>query len=129
MASAIMRHLVGNRVYVRSAGVYAGAVDGFAVAVMNEIGIDISEHRPHTVEELGDTSFDLIVALSPEAHEHALELTRTMAIEVEHWRTLDPSMMVGSDGREQILSQYRAVRDDLLHAVKRRFDLGGGPTV
>ena len=89
MAAAILRHLVGRRVYVESAGVRAGGPDAFAVAVMDEIGIDISQHTPRTLRDLHDTSFDLIVTLSPEAHHQALELTRTMAVDVEYWPTFD----------------------------------------
>ena len=95
MAAAILRHLAGRRVYVESAGVKAGGPDPFAIAVMDEIGIDIAGHRPSTLQELHDTSFDLIVTLSPEAHHQALELTRTMAVEVEYWPTFDATMMIG----------------------------------
>ena len=65
--------------------------------------IDIAGHRPLTLEELHDTSFDLIVTLSPEAHHQALELTRTMAVEVEYWPTFDATAMVGHASREQVL--------------------------
>jgi len=130
MAAAILRHLVGRRVYVESAGVRAGGLDAFAVAAMEEIGIDISQHKPHTIRDLYDTSFDLIVTLSPEAHHQALELTRTMAVEVEYWPTFDATMLVGQGGsREQILHAYRGVRDQLFQRIKQRFGLEGGPTV
>ena len=95
MAAAILRHLAGRRAYVESAGVRAGGPDAFAAAVMDEIGIDISQHTPHTLRDLHDTSFDLIVTLSPEAHHQALELTRTMAVEVEYWPTFDATMLIG----------------------------------
>jgi len=129
MAAAMLRHLAGRRVYVESAGVRAGGLDQFAVAVMDEIGIDISAHKPHTLRELHDTSFDVIVTLSPEAHHQALELTRTMAVEVEYWPTLDATVMIGHGSREQVLQSYRAVRDQLFRRIKRRFGLEGGPTV
>jgi len=129
MAAAILRHLAGRRVYVESAGVRAGEHDPFVDAVMNEIGIDVSRHRPHTLRELNDTSFDLIVTLSPEAHHQALELTRTMAVDVEYWPTFDASLMVGSGNREQTLQAYRQVRDVLFRKIKQRFQLQGGPSV
>jgi protein-tyrosine-phosphatase len=129
MAAAILRHLAGRRVYVESAGVRAGGLDMFAVAVMEEIGIDISAHKPHTLRELNDTSFDVIITLSPEAHHQALELTRTMAVEVEYWPTFDATMMIGQGSREQVLQSYRTVRDQLFNRIKRRFALEGGPTV
>jgi protein-tyrosine-phosphatase len=129
MAAAMLRHLAGRRVYVESAGVRAGGFDQFAVAVMDEIGIDISAHKPHTLRELYDTSFDVIVTLSPEAHHQALELTRTMAVDVEYWPTFDATVMIGHGSREQIIQSYRAVRDQLFQRIKRRFGLEGGPTV
>jgi protein-tyrosine-phosphatase len=129
MASAMLRHLGGHRVYVESAGVKAGAPDPFMIAVMDEIGIDLNAHTPRTLDELGDTTFDLIVTLSPEAHHQALEWTRTMAVDVEYWPTFDPSLMQLDGNREQILSSYRAVRDRLFQRIKERFELDGGPTV
>jgi protein-tyrosine-phosphatase len=125
MAAAILRHLVGKRAYVRSAGVRPGEPDPFAIAVMDEIGIDMTRHLPKSIEDLEDTSFDLIVTLAPEAHHKALELTRTMAVDVEYWPTLEPSATAGN--REQILQSYRAVRDQLFERIKARFGLSGAP--
>ena len=105
------------------------ASDHFAETVMDEIGISISDHKPHTLRDLHDTSFDVIVTLSPEAHHQALELTRTMAVDVEYWPTFDATMMVGHGSREQILQAYREVRDQLFLRIKRRFGFEGGPTV
>jgi protein-tyrosine-phosphatase len=129
MAAAILRHLAGRRAYVESAGVRAGEPDPFVAAVMDEIGIDVSAHRPHTLRDLNDTSFDLIVSLSPEAHHQALEMTRTMAVEVEYWPTFDASLMLGQGSREQTLDAYRQVRNALFAKIKRRFGLEGGPSV
>jgi protein-tyrosine-phosphatase len=129
MAAAILRHLAGRGCYVVSAGVRAGEVDAFATAAMDEIGIDISGHKPNTLHDLNDTSFDLIITLSPEAHHQALELTRTMAVDVEYWPTFDATMLVGHASRDQVLQAYRGVRDQLFQRIKRRFGLGGGPTV
>ena len=129
MAAAILDHLARHKIYVASAGVRAGEPDGFVVAVMDEIGIDVSKHQPHTLDDLNDTSFDLIVTLSPEAHHQALELTRTMAVDVEYWPTLDASLMLGQGSRDQVLGHYRGVRDQLFAKIKRRFQLEGGPSV
>jgi protein-tyrosine-phosphatase len=127
MAAAILRHLAGRRLYVASAGVRAGERDPFLAVVMDEIGIDVVGHTPHTIAELHDTSFDLVISLSPEAHHQALELTRTMAVDVEYWPTFDPSYVEGN--REQMLNAYRALRDQLFRRIKTRFALTGGPTV
>jgi protein-tyrosine-phosphatase len=127
MAAALLQHLAGRRTYVESAGVRPGEPDHFAAAVMDEIGIDISHHRPHSLDDLNDTSFDLVITLAPEAHHKALEMTRTMSVEVEYWPTPDPTAAVGS--REQILDAYRAVRDALLRRIKQRFPYYGTPQV
>jgi protein-tyrosine-phosphatase len=123
MAEAILKHLAGTRVYVDSAGVRPGELDPFAVAVMDEIGIDLARHRPKTFADLNDSSFDVVVSLAPEAHHRALEMTRTMAIDAEYWPTLDPTATMGS--REQILDAYRSVRDALFQRIKQRFPVPG----
>ncbi|MCE2510018.1 MAG: arsenate reductase ArsC [Alphaproteobacteria bacterium] len=127
MAEGILKHLLGSRVYVDSVGVRAGEIDAFAVAVMDEIGIDISRHRSKSFADLEDTSYDLIVSLSPEAQHKAVEMTRTMAADVEFWKTLDPSFVHGN--RETRLKVYREVRDELLARIKLRFDAMVGPAV
>jgi protein-tyrosine-phosphatase len=119
MAAAIMRHLYGRFVYVESAGARAGELDAMAVEVMEEVGIEIGKHKPRRFEDLEDTSFDLIVTLSPEAHHKAMELTRTMAVAVEYWPTVDPTAIEGS--RDQRLDAYRAVRDELMQRIEARF--------
>jgi len=122
MAAALFRHMFGRTTYVGSAGVRRGELDSFAVAAMDEIGLDIAKHRPMTFEELEDwegLNFDLIVTLAPEAHHKAIELTRTVAAEVEYWPTPDPTIQEGN--REQRLDAYRAVRDQLMRRIKDRF--------
>ncbi len=129
MAAAILLHLAGRRCYCVSAGVRRGAPDHFVAEVMAEIGIDVSEHAPRTIAELHDTSFDLIVSLSPEAHHQTLEMTRTFAVDVEYWPTFDASMMIGYASRAQVLDAYRGTRDGLFRRIKQRFGLTGGPSV
>ncbi|WP_019645856.1 arsenate reductase ArsC [Novispirillum itersonii] len=119
MAAGILKWLHGTRIYVDSVGVRKGEPDGFAIEVMDEIGIDISRHRPRTFEELDDDNFDLVISLSPEAQHRAVEMTRTFACEVEFWRTFDPSILEGS--REMRLDGYRQVRDELMKRLKARF--------
>jgi protein-tyrosine-phosphatase len=122
MAAALLRQMLGDSLYVGSAGVRKGELDPFAVAAMEEIGIDIHAHRPMTFEELDDLeglNFDLIVTLAPEAHHKALELTRTMAADVEYWPTPDPTAIEGT--REQRMDAYREVRDQLMRRIKARF--------
>jgi len=122
MAAALARHLFGKSTYVASAGVRKGELDAFAVAAMEEFGLDITRHCPMTFEELEDwegLNFDLIITLTPEAHHKALDLTRTIAAEVEYWPTPDPTIVEGS--RVQRLDAYRDVRDQLMRRIKKRF--------
>ena len=122
IAAGLFSQLFGCTIYVGSAGVRKGELDPFAAAVMDEVGIDIKAHRPMTFEELEDLeglNFDLIVTLSPEAHHKALELTRTLALDVEYWPTADPTAIEGS--REQRMNAYRDVRDQLLQRIRARF--------
>jgi len=122
MAASLLQHMFPHTLYVRSAGAKKGELDPFAVAVMAELGQDISTHKPMTFQELDDwegLNFDLIITLSPEAHHKALELTRTMAADVEYWPTHDPTGEEGS--REQKLSAYREVMDTLLMRIRKRF--------
>jgi|ERR1043166_5531993 protein-tyrosine-phosphatase len=121
MAAALFRHFFA-RTYVGSAGVRKGELDPFAVAAMEEIGLDIAKHKPMTIEEMEDwegLNFDLIVTLSPEAHHRALEVTRTLAADVEYWPTADPTAIEGT--REQRLDAYRDVRDQLAQRIRKRF--------
>src|SRR5438876_21593 len=121
MAEALLKHYLGKRIYVDSVGVRAQAIDPFAVAAMEELGIDLSRHRPKSFEELEDSTYDLIVSLTPEAQHKAVEMTRTMACEVEYWPTMDPTAVQGS--REQMLDAYRYVRDQLASRIRRRFGI------
>lgn len=127
MAESLLQQMFPHALYVKSAGVKKGELDPFAVAVMAELGQDISGHKPQTFEELEDwegLNFDLIITLSPEAHHKALELTRTIAAEVEYWPTPDPTAIEGN--REQRMQAYRDVCDGLLSRIRKRFARGGG---
>ncbi len=127
MAEGLLKHLLGHRVYVDSVGVRASEIDPFVVEVMDEIGIDLSRHRSKTFDDLEDTSYDLIISLSPEAQHQAVELTRTMACEVEFWNTFDPTIVEGN--REVRLQAYREVRDLLKRRIEERFTLDLTPVV
>lgn len=130
MAAAILQHLMGDRVRVTSAGVRAGITDPYAVAVMDEIGIDISDHEPTTLKEHENEPFDLIITLSPEAHHHGVEMTRVTPAEIEYWPTPDATVLLESGDRDQLLAAYRDVRDSLFQRIKARFlPSGGGPSV
>ncbi|SEL45763.1 Protein-tyrosine-phosphatase [Xaviernesmea oryzae] len=126
IAEALARAMLPGSVYVASAGVRKGERDPFVDVVMEEMGLTLGRHQPHTLEDLEDDYFDLIVTLAPEAHHAALELTRSMAVDVTYWPTLDPTVATGT--REQILDAYRAVRDHLALLIDKRLANGRMPT-
>jgi protein-tyrosine-phosphatase len=127
MAEALAKRLYGHRVYIDSVGVRASEVDGFAVAALDEIDIDVHRHHAKTFDDVDAASFELIVTLSPEAHHSALEFTRGTATEVEYWPMPDPSAVEGS--REMRLDAYRHTRDQVLARLKARFGIPITPSV
>lgn len=121
MAEAIGRYYFGRSIFFGSAGVRPGEPDPFVAAALDEIGISLGKHRPQSfedLEELEGLNFDLIITLAPQAHHKALELTRTLAADVEYWPTPDPS--IASGNREQKLDAYRALRDGLIDKITER---------
>ncbi|MBI3451824.1 MAG: arsenate reductase ArsC [Rhodospirillales bacterium] len=125
MAEALLKHFHGRKVFVDSVGVRGAEIDPFVIAVMAEIGIDVARHRAKTFDQLADTSFDTVITLSPEAQHRAVELTRTMACDVEYWPTLDPTVIEGS--REAKLDAYRQIRDQLRQRILARFPAAPSP--
>ncbi len=119
MAEGLAKHFFGDMIYIDSAGVRQGEIDSFAIAVCAEMNVDISQHNSKTFDDLEDTSFDLVVSLTPEAQHRAVELTRTMAVELEYWPSMDPTGIHGS--REVVMAAFRQVRDQLLKRIKERF--------
>jgi protein-tyrosine-phosphatase len=119
MAESLVKKIYGREIYAQSAGVESGSPDPFMVAAMAEIGVAMDRHKPTMLEDLADSYFDLIVTLAPEAHHRAMELTRTHAVEVEYWPTMDPSTVAGN--REQVMVAYRQVRDALEKKIRSRF--------
>jgi len=119
MAAALLRQIHGGRIFVDSVGVRTAPIDPFAVAVMAEVGLDLQAHQPKSFDELEDTSFDLVVSLSPDAQHTAVELTRASACEVEFWPVYDPTAVEGN--RDETLAAYRLVRDQLKKRILERF--------
>jgi len=122
MAEALMKLMFGDRVYVDSCGLRLdedGEPDPFAVAVMDELGADLSRHRAKSFDQLEDDSFDLVISLTPEAQHRAVELARHRAVDLEYWPTIDPSLSTGS--RDGVMDAYRAVRDGLAERIRVRF--------
>ncbi len=119
MAEALLKRHRGTAMYVDSCGVRAGQLDPFAVEVLNEIGVNLTRHRPKSFEQMEDGFFDLIISLSPEAHHRATELTRTMACDIEYWPVMDATIVEGT--REMRLATYRQVRDELQRRIEARF--------
>lgn len=120
-----MKKLYGQRSYVQSAGVKNDLeVDGFAVTVCQELGVELSRHRARSFEEMqqwGDdlSGFDLVVALSPASQRQALEFTRFFHLDVEYWPVMDPTGI--GETREAKLAAYRQARDQIRDRMIQRF--------
>ncbi|WBU59331.1 low molecular weight phosphatase family protein [Paracoccus albus] len=129
MAEGMMKKFYGRSAYVQSAGVHNDMeIDGFAIAVCAELGVELDRHRSRSFEEMqswGDdlSSFDLIVALSPASQRQAIELTRHSHLEIEYWPVMDPTGL--AEGREAVLQKYREARDQIRNRMTERF---GPPT-
>lgn len=129
MAEGMMKRFYGRDIYVQSAGVKSDLeIDGFAIAVCEEIGVDLQRHRSRSfleLQEWGDdlAAFDMIVALSPAALRHAQEQTDRLAVDVEYWPIMDPTGI--GDGREARLEAYRQTRNQIRDQILKRF---GPPT-
>ena len=125
MAEGIMKKLYGTGTYVQSVGVINDLeIDGFSIAVCNEIGVELSRHRSRSFDEMerwGDdlSSCDLIVALSPASQRRALELTRLFHLTVEYWPILDPTGI--GETREMKLVSYRQTRDQILSKLREKW--------
>jgi protein-tyrosine-phosphatase len=118
-AELLARKILPRDTYVASAGVRRGERDPFVDTVLAESGLSLGERQPQTLDEMEDDYFDLIITLAPEAHHRALELTRSLAVDVEYWPTPDPTVANGT--REQIMGAYRDMRDRLAKRIEDRF--------
>ncbi|HEX4179561.1 MAG TPA: low molecular weight phosphatase family protein [Caulobacteraceae bacterium] len=120
MAEALTKLIYGHRFYVDSAGLKPQEeVDPFVEIVIDEVGGDLTRHRSKSFDDLTDTSFDLVISLTPHAQHRAVELARGRAIDIEYWPTMDPTLASGS--RDAVLDAYRATRDDLRRRIFERF--------
>ncbi len=109
MAEGLLRHIAGDRFEVRSAGIKPGFVRPEAIAVMKEIGVDISGHRSKHVDEFAGEAFDYVLTVCDNAK-------GTCPVYPGHTNRIhkgfeDPAAVQGSD--EQRLDAYRRVRDQL----------------
>lgn len=125
MAEGLMKKLYGTECYVQSAGVHNDMeVDGFAVAVCQEVGVELGRHRTRSFDEMeqwGDdlSAFDLVIALTPASQRKALELTRFHHLDIEYWPIMDPSGL--AESRDSRLALYRQVRDQIKDRMIDRF--------
>ena len=124
IAAALGQHLFGDSVQFGSVGVRAADTNPFAIAIMAELGIDLTSHEPHNFSDLEDDPCDLIISLTPEAQHHAVELTRSGDCEALYWPTLDPSLAHGN--RNTILEAFRDVRDGLADRINDQFGTEDG---
>ena len=111
MAEAMVKARFPGRIFTDSCGVTPGQPDGFAIAVMEEVALDLTSHRPKGFDDLDCDFYDVIISFSPEAHAHAQEITRNVDCTTLYWPVDNLAGLQGS--REERLRAYRAVRDDI----------------
>ena len=111
MAEAMIKVTYPGKIFADSCGVSPGNPDGFAIAVMEEIGIDMNTHRPKSFNDLDSAFYDVIVSFSPEAHEAALALTQSLDCETLYWPIDNLANLTGS--RDERLRAYRHVRNTI----------------
>ncbi|WP_417249269.1 low molecular weight phosphatase family protein [Celeribacter sp.] len=125
MAEGLMKKFYGTDIYVQSAGVKNDMdIDGFAIAVCEEMDVELHRHRARSFEDMRDwgddiSSYELVVALSPASQRQALELTRYYHLDVVYWPIMDPTG-IGTT-REQKLDAYRQARDQIIARMTERF--------
>ena len=119
MAEGIMKQLCPNTVFVDSCGINAGSSDGFVITVMQEIGIDMTQHEPKSFGDLDDEYFDLIICFSEYSYSKAQDFAQAKSTEVEYWPVFDAGL--ASDNREERLAAYRVVRDRIGDLIKEKF--------
>lgn len=121
MAEGLLRHLAGDRFDAHSAGITSSGVRPEAVAVMREVGIDISRQRSKSADQYNGRDFDLVVTTCDEAKEVCPLFPG--AGRMLHWSIPDPTVETG-DARTRA---FRAARDELRKLIERDV-LGVGPT-
>jgi arsenate reductase len=112
MAEGFCRHLKGELIEVRSAGIETHGLNPLAVQVMKEVGIDISHHKSKTVEELDDMEFDYVITVCDHASESCPVFpAKTRVI---HQGFEDPPQLAKqAKTKEEVLDSYRRVRDEI----------------
>ena len=128
MAEGLAKKLYQNKAYLQSAGVrHDKEIDGFAIAVCEECGVELARHRSRSFDEMSEwgddlSGFDLVVALSPASQRKALDLTRYFHLEIEYWPILDPTGL--GETRADKLAAYRTTRDQIISRLVERFGPG-----
>ena len=114
MAEGLLRDLAGDRFEVFSAGTIASFVRPQAIAVMNEIGIDISAHRSKSADEFLDDEFDYVITVCDHANQRCPVFSGPA--KRLHWSIDDP---VISGGENEQLAAFRCARDELHQRINK----------
>ena len=123
MAEVLMKHYLGSKIFIDSVGLRpeTDEANPFTISVLDEVGLDLSSHVPKSFDELNDSSYDLMITLSPDSHHKALQMTRTMSSIVEFWPIFDPTKAQGN--REAIMDGFRSLRSILDLKIRSRFKI------
>lgn len=109
MAEGLFRAALGERFDVSSAGTNPSSVRPEAIAVMQEIGIDISGHRSKAVDEFLGQEFRYVITVCDNAKENCPVFPG--GVERIHWSFEDPAAVAGTE--EQKRAAFRRIRDQI----------------
>jgi arsenate reductase (thioredoxin) len=114
MAEGLMRHEAGDRFDVFSAGTRPGQVRPEAIAVMQEIGIDISGHRSKSIDEFAGRNLDYVITVCDNARETCPVFPGN--VKRLHWSFEDPAAAEGSEGVR--MAAFRGIRDQIHQHIR-----------
>ena len=121
IAEGLTKAMFPNTIFVDSCGIYAGVPDGFVITVMEEVGIDMSAHKPKSFADLDDEYFDLIICFSQESYDIAKDFAQGKSTDIAYWPVFDAAL--ASDVRKERLAAYRQVREIISEKLKEQFNL------
>lgn len=119
MAHMLASALLPKSIFIQSAGIEIGSRDYFVDTVLEEVGLKLGDRQPRSYNHIEDDSYDLIVALTEQAHKKALDMTKTVSSDVLFWPTSDPTLAKGR--RDQVLMAYRDVRNAIEKRIIEHF--------
>ena len=125
MAEGIFKKLIGNRIFVQSAGVFDSLeIDGFTVRVCNEIDVKLNQHRVRSLAEVESQGgfvggFDLIIPMTKQSFIEVERFSKFCSVEIESWKIDEP--IKNDHDINRTIKSYRQTRDVIYKKILTRF--------